>query len=121
MGKPESRHFELMILEKVQAMLKEKGIPRTMKTEEQQKSEFKELPNEQKQKLLTPDILFDSGVRINGQLIHWIEIKNFFLLSGDKFMLRKVKRAIKKYTQRFGKGALVCRGWQSDLKKKLDC
>ena len=112
----ESAHFEAMVFEKVQCILKEHGIVRELKGEEQQKKEASK-----RRRLLTPDILLDEAVKINDKLIHWIEIKNFFFSSRDGFFLRGVKKAIRKYTRRFGKGAIVCRGWQRGFEQTLGC
>merc|ERR1712228_707997 len=106
-----SQKFEVLIEDKIKELMTENGIKSSFKTEEDQRKERKE--NETN---LTPDILFDEPILINHQKIYWIDMKNFFLKKG--FLFKKVKKSCNKYTNAFGEGAIVCKGFCDRLKCK---
>eukprot|EP01084_Bolivina_argentea_P055989 102534_1 len=106
-----SQEFEELIYNKLDVIVSglntkyDKEI--TMLTEEEQRT------NNSK---LTPDILFSEGIWINNHKVHWIDVKNYFVMDVNKgFMWKKVKKQCVKYTDAFGTGAVVCR-FQNELK-----
>lgn len=58
--------------------------------------------------VITPDFLFDQEIKINGQLIKWMEVKNFYG-SNIRYFKNKVKKQLKKYQKKWGKGCVVFR------------
>lgn len=60
-------------------------------------------------KSITPDFYLEEPIKINGQLIHWIDAKDY-VLYGCKLVASKLKKQTKKYTETFGRGALIFSG-----------
>ena len=57
---------------------------------------------------LTPDFLFKEPILLNGQLIYWLDAKNYYWY-GSPLTARSVARQAEKYTHAFGPGAFVFR------------
>lgn len=96
---------------KIKRALERKNVK--FKTQEQ-------LVEEQKLKygkaLITPDFLLDSNIMINGKVIKWLEIKNFYG-SNTKYFKKKVKKQVDKYYKEWGHGCVVYRyGFNNKLK-----
>lgn len=110
-------HFEEIGFQRLEELLEEYGLDDDieMLTEEQQREQW-----DGEEKLLTPDVLFSSDVKINGHNVRWVDFKNFFVTERDSFMFKKLKQTIDKYNERFGRGAIMCRGFQSKLKVEKD-
>lgn len=97
--------------QKIGRALTKKGIK--YKTQE-------DLTEEQKEKygyaVITPDFLFDQEINVNGEKIKWMEIKNFYG-SNIKYFKNKIRKQLKKYNDKWGKGCVVFRyGFNSDIK-----
>lgn len=59
--------------------------------------------------VLTPDFLLTSPVRINGKVVHWIEVKTFYAagsITSKKVPLGKIPAKMKKYFEQYGFGAV---------------
>lgn len=54
----------------------------------------------------TPDFVFVQPVPINGKLIYWMDVKNFYA-SGNRWMTNKMQMQAHKYDKKFGSGAFV--------------
>jgi hypothetical protein len=96
---------------KIKRALERKNIK--FKTQEQ-------LVEEQKLKygkaIKTPDFLLDSKIMINGKVIKWLEIKNFYG-SNTKYFKKKVQNQVDKYYKEWGTGCIVFRyGFNEKLK-----
>lgn len=58
---------------------------------------------------LTPDILLDAAVRIDGSEVRWLDAKNYPGVDADH-LLGSARRQIAKYVSAFGPGAVVFAG-----------
>jgi len=87
-------------------------------TEQQQKREWRK--SDKSESLLTPDVLFSDPVQINGQKVKWVDFKNYFVSQRDSFMFKKLKQRCEKYTQRFGSGAIMCRGFEEEAARRVN-
>lgn len=73
----------------------------------------------------TPDVLFQPPIRINGELVNWIECKCWYASSsvvGEKrqFSLDGACKQIGKYTAKFGQGAVFfLHGFSSEILPRL--
>lgn len=103
-----AEYLEQIGFRKIQQLLKEKRINVAMYSEEDQKKMEHFLSGKIR---FTPDILFEKGVMINGQRVHWIDMKNYFVTPKDGFMWKKMKQTCSKYTKAFGEGAILCKGF----------
>jgi hypothetical protein len=56
----------------------------------------------------TPDFLLEEPIEINGTIVNWLEIKNFYG-TNIKFMNKKIQKQINKYFNKWGPGCLVFR------------
>jgi len=56
----------------------------------------------------TPDFLLKDPIDINGSIVNWLEIKNFYG-TNIKFMNKKIEKQINKYYNKWGFGCLVFR------------
>jgi len=59
--------------------------------------------------LLTPDFLLSKPVRINKNMVHWIDAKDYPMY-GSRLVARSLASQAKKYTEAFGPGAMVFSG-----------
>lgn len=55
--------------------------------------------------IITPDLLFDEPVFINGKRVHWIDFKSYVGCDAQ-FIARSNQRQVERYTQKWGPGAL---------------
>ena len=63
----------------------------------------------------TPDFLLTEPIQINGLIVNWLEIKNFYG-TNIKFMNNKIQKQVNKYFNKWGTGCLVFRyGVYKDL------
>jgi len=58
---------------------------------------------------LTPDFLLNSPVYINGQIVNWIDVKNYTLYK-NRFLSQRLLQQSIKYTKAFGNGAMIFSG-----------
>ena len=58
---------------------------------------------------LTPDFLLDEPVRINGEMVSWIDAKDYPMYGGRLVAQNLIRQAVK-YTEAFGPGAMVFSG-----------
>lgn len=66
----------------------------------------------------TPDFFFKNPIKLNGNLINWIDAKNFPLFTSDKLtdgehlpkIIKGMNRQALKYNKNFGRGAFVFAG-----------
>lgn len=77
----------------------------------------KQLAAEQKKSLgraiLTPDLYFPHGVKINGHIIYWMDAKNFY--GGNSSYIRSgIQKQGDKYNHAYGPGAFVFKYGYSD-------
>ena len=73
------------------------------------KHNIKYLTEEQLRKkgtTLTPDLLLEEPIKINGVLMHWIDAKDFYG-SNLRIITRGLNKQSSKYNDKFGKGAFV--------------
>ena len=70
--------------------------------------------------VLTPDLYFPDGVKIDGHVIYWLDAKNYY--GADVFYIRdSVKKQADKYNNAYGSGAFVFRyGYSASLAKKIN-
>ena len=65
----------------------------------------------------TPDFLILTDITINGEVIKWIDAKNFYG-SNIKFDIKKIKKQVKKYIDKYGPGCIIYSlGYNSDIHK----
>ena len=62
---------------------------------------------------LTPDILFMKPIIINDNIVHWIDLKNFFL-NTNEFLGKKTKKKAQQYNDKYGLGCIISYGYMSD-------
>ena len=105
-----AEHLEQIGFRKVRQLLLAKGIRTKMYSEDDLKQREEYLDGTNK---LTPDILFSEGVVINGQTVHWMDMKNYFVTPRDGMMWKKLKQTCSKYTKVLRSGAIVCKGFDS--------
>lgn len=55
---------------------------------------------------LTPDIVFDDIVKINGKVVKWLEVKDYFGMV-ESYLFKHNKKQISKYVDAFGPGCIV--------------
>ena len=68
----------------------------------------------------TPDILLKNTVWINDNEVNWIEIKRYFVtMNGQRFM-QKLEKTVQKYHDNYGKGAVICCGFEHEVTQKFD-
>ena len=102
-----SFEFELQI----QKIFKKKGVK--FETQEELQEKQKE---EYGKSVATPDILLSEPIIINDKEVNWIEIK-YFYGGNSKFMMKKIKKQVQKYKDRWGPGCLIFKyGVASDIK-----
>lgn len=69
----------------------------------------------------TPDILFNKPIFINNKMVKWIEIKNFYINSQDKFIFKKVTKQITNYVNEFNTnqmtGVVISKGFDNNVNK----
>lgn len=98
----ESKQFEI----KTENFLRSKNI--SFKTEDDLRKESSE--RGETHPILTPDILFDSPVKIiingNEHMINWIDAKNYILIN-VKYIISNLVKQSKKYNNAFGSGAFI--------------
>lgn len=70
--------------------------------------------------VLTPDLYFPDGVKIDGHVIYWLDAKNYY--GADVFYIRdSIKKQADKYNRAYGSGAFVFRyGFSANLAKKIN-
>merc|ERR1712087_952089 len=105
-----AKGLEKLAFQRIKQMLRGAGIPFEMYSEADQK-QMKGTVR------LSPDILFSHGMMINGHKVHWMDMKNFLVMQRDSFMWKKLKKTCRKYNEAFGSGAILCKGFQSDVQK----
>lgn len=59
--------------------------------------------------VVTPDILFDAHVTINGSRVHWIDYKSYIGTTAP-FLCKSTAEQAKKYNKEWGPGAIAYRG-----------
>jgi hypothetical protein len=101
LNQDESAIRSLKYEQKIQKSLDKKGIKYKIQEDlvEEQKIEFG-------RPMATPDFLLDETIKINGNEVNWIEVKNFYG-SSSNFMFKKIKKQVEKYKKRWGSGCLV--------------
>ena len=65
--------------------------------------------------LLSPDLLFNFPININGIDIMWMDCKFFFVSANDKLGTNLVSKSILRYVERFGNGAIICCGFNKNI------
>jgi len=58
---------------------------------------------------LTPDVLFDTPILVNGHLVHWMDAKAYPWY-GSPLVAGKIAKQANKYIEAFGMGAFVFKG-----------
>lgn len=111
--------FERIVINEVRQIIAEHKLGVTIKTEDNQRDirDRKFGANTlvgdlHGNTVLNPDILLNEPIQINGGIVHWIEIKNFFVSSEDPFLWQRMIHTVRKYHRHFGTGAIVCRGFE---------
>eukprot|EP01083_Nonionella_stella_P083483 230875_1 len=66
----------------------------------------------------SPHIIFSKPITLNNRSIHWIHTKNQFLSRNKAWY--KLRNKCVKFAKRFGNGAVICRGFDSELKSDTD-
>ena len=108
-----SQKFEVVIKQKLMKLLAQNGIDTKIWDEDAMRNKMS-----YKSGAPTPDLCFKSPIVINNRRIQWIEIKNYCLIRGKygKHLLSDLEKQCKRYTKVYGRGAVVCRGYQSSLR-----
>jgi len=70
--------------------------------------------------VLTPDLYFPDGVKIDGHVIYWLDAKNYY--GADVYYIREsVKKQADKYNNAYGSGAFVFKyGYSAELARKIN-
>eukprot|EP01084_Bolivina_argentea_P060336 110237_1 len=68
---------------------------------------------------VTPDVLFTSSVNVNGVDIYWMDMKHYYVTSKEVITFKKIGQQIKNYIEKFGNGAIVCCGFQTNFMEKV--
>lgn len=91
----------------IEAMLKKNKI--AFKTEEELRTEQTSDPRFGRP-VATPDFFFPEPIKINGQLVNWLDVKDWPLFSDEKVgarMMRQLGYQAIKYNKHFGRGAFM--------------
>merc|ERR1712228_420328 len=64
---------------------------------------------------ITPDILFNCSVNINGVDIYWMDCKHYYVTTKDVITFKSMGNQMANYVKSFGNGAIVCCGFQANF------
>ena len=113
-----SRHFERRIFNFFKNLIQKYDTNNNILTEKDLKKLYQLNANDG-DVLVTPDIKFDKPIIINKMLIHWIDVKYYYVSCSDDIGFKSVRHSVKKYCQNIGSGAILCCGYNKNMYHKI--